>query len=299
MTATAAAATAAVPGPPELLPGRPDALVDLQTAAGCALVGGQWRYTDARVRDTGFVELAGPGAPDPLGPGEVPNRTYDIEPHAEGVDFDDSSWTALAPEETMRRLATGRVCFNWYRIAVTIPERVGDLDPTGATVVFEVVVDDYAEVWVDGRMPLALGDSGGHVVSGFNAPNRVVLTRDARPGQRFVIAVFGINGPISGVAGQLHLDARRLARAPSGAPTSAPKKVERMAGGFEFTEGPVWSPDGALLFSSPNTNAIYRLDPELERVDRVPGQERLRRASTSAATTSRAPTAWPSRLTGC
>ena len=39
-----------------------------------------------------------------------------------------------------------------------------------------------------------------------------------------------------------------------------------MAGGFEFTEGPVWSPDGALLFSSPNTNAIYRLDPELERV---------------------------------
>jgi gluconolactonase len=39
-----------------------------------------------------------------------------------------------------------------------------------------------------------------------------------------------------------------------------------VAGGFEFTEGPVWSPDGALLFSSPNTNSIYRLDPELERV---------------------------------
>ena len=43
-------------------------------------------------------------------------------------------------------------------------------------------------------------------------------------------------------------------------------EIERVAGGFEFTEGPVWSPDGALLFSSPNTNAIYRLDPELERV---------------------------------
>ena len=40
-----------------------------------------------------------------------------------------------------------------------------------------------------------------------------------------------------------------------------------MAGGFEFTEGPVWSPaDGALLFSSPNTNTIYRLDPELGKV---------------------------------
>src|SRR5919109_275710 len=34
--------------------------------------------------------------------------------------------------------------------------------------------------------------------------------------------------------------------------------LERVATGFEFTEGPVWAPDGALLFSSPNTNAIYR-----------------------------------------
>jgi gluconolactonase len=42
--------------------------------------------------------------------------------------------------------------------------------------------------------------------------------------------------------------------------------LERVAGGFEFTEGPVWSPDGALLFSSPNTNAIYRLDPGDGRV---------------------------------
>ena len=38
---------------------------------------------------------------------------------------------------------------------------------------------------------------GGQVVGGFNAPNRVVLTRDARPGDSFQIAVFGINGPIS------------------------------------------------------------------------------------------------------
>ena len=37
--------------------------------------------------------------------------------------------------------------------------------------------------------------------------------------------------------------------------------LERVAGGFEFTEGPVWSGDGALLFSSPNTNVIYRWHP--------------------------------------
>ena len=37
--------------------------------------------------------------------------------------------------------------------------------------------------------------------------------------------------------------------------------LEQVAGGFVFTEGPVWSPDGALLFSSPNTNVIYRWHP--------------------------------------
>src|SRR5918995_6592526 len=191
-TATRAAR---LPGPPELLPGLPDAVIDLQTDDGVALVGGEWRYADARVEEIDFVELGSPD--DPLGPGTVPNRTYDVLPHAEAAGYDVSDWRALAPEETMLRLGDGRVCFNWYRIDVTIPERVGELDPTGATVVFEVVVDDYAEVWVDGALPLVLGLTGGQVVGGFNAPNRVVLTRDAEPGQKFAIAVFGINGPIS------------------------------------------------------------------------------------------------------
>jgi gluconolactonase len=41
----------------------------------------------------------------------------------------------------------------------------------------------------------------------------------------------------------------------------ADTELERIAGGFEFTEGPVWTRDGALLFSSPNTNVIYRWTP--------------------------------------
>jgi gluconolactonase len=271
-----------VPGPPELLPGRPDAVVDLQSDAGAELVRARWRYADARVEEIDFVAVGGPGAADPLGPGDVANRTYDVVPHAQGVDFDDSDWQRLAPADTMRRLANGRVCFNWYRVGVRIPERVGDLDPTGATVVFEVVVDDYAEIWVDGELPHALGDAGGPVVGGFNAPNRVVLTQDARPGDTFLVAVFGINGPISASpenyiwmrSATLDFYAREratVARAvPFGLERLAPAlddivspdaRLEQVAGGFEFTEGPVWSPDGALLFSSPNTNAIYRWDP--------------------------------------
>ena len=30
------------------------------------------------------------------------------------------------------------------------------------------VLDDYAEIWVDGKLPAVLGQSGGGVVRGFN-----------------------------------------------------------------------------------------------------------------------------------
>jgi gluconolactonase len=132
------------------------------------------------------------------------------------------------------------------------------------------VIDDYAEVWVNGELPHAIGDAGGHVVAGFNAPNRVVLTRDARPGDTFELRVFGINGPISASphnyiwlrTATLDFYARERVPLADDVPLELDGPftgtLERVAGGFEFTEGPVWSPDGALLFSSPNTNAIYR-----------------------------------------
>ena len=269
-----------IPGPPELLPDRPDAIIDLQTAEGVALADGQWRYSDTRVRKTGFVAVG----PD-LGPSGPANRTYEVVPRAHAADFDDSAWTALTPADTQRRLSTGRVCFNWYRITVTIPERVGDLDPAGCTVVFETVIDDYAEIWVNGELPRALGEAGGPVVAGFNAPNRVVLTRHAHPGQRFAIAVFGINGPISaapanyiwmrtatldfyspsrarvGEQAPVEIIPGKAGRGALGRIVPPDARLERVAGGFEFTEGPVWTRDGALLFSSPNTNTIYRWAP--------------------------------------
>ena len=71
LTDTRTDVAARVPGPPELLPGCPDAVVDLQTDAGIELVHGQWRYADAHVREIEFVEVGHPD--DPLGPGLVPN----------------------------------------------------------------------------------------------------------------------------------------------------------------------------------------------------------------------------------
>lgn len=263
---------ATIPGPPGLLPGRPDAVVDLRTSDGAALVGARWRFTPVRIREIDFVDVG-----TDLGPSGHPNRTYDIEPHF--ADLDRADGLDLEPEELENRLSTGRVCFAWYRTAVTLPERIGDLDVTGATVVVEVVVDDYAEVWVDGVLAPALGARGGAVVAGFNTPNRVVLTRDARPQQRFDVAVFGINGPIS-LAPANYIWVRtatldlysaesahpaeavpvELAHAAPGVEAIVPEplRAERVAGGFASTDGPVWARDGALLFSSPHTNVIYR-----------------------------------------
>ncbi len=38
--------------------------------------------------------------------------------------------------------------------------------------------------------------------------------------------------------------------------------VEKVAGGFGFTEGPVWLPDGSLLFSDIPNNVIHRWTPD-------------------------------------
>lgn len=262
---------------------RPDAIVDLKTDEGIALVKGQWRYSNAKVID---VDHHSPGAD--LAPSGPPNRTQDLDLHAGVADFDDSHWEQIKPAQLEERRSTGRLCFNWYRTSVTIPEKIGSLDPTGSTVVFEVAIDDYAEAWVDGKLPLVLGQPGGQLIKGFNAPNRVVLTRNARPGQKIQLAVFGINGPLSNPPGNFiwvrsaTLDIYKTAQiGPTqfvnteivradpalDAIVSSDTKLEKLAGGFLFTEGPVWVPatattSGYLLFSDPNANTIYRWSAE-------------------------------------
>lgn len=42
---------------------------------------------------------------------------------------------------------------------------------------------------------------------------------------------------------------------------AADSQVEKVAEGFEFTEGPVWHPDGFLLFSDIPANTIYKWQP--------------------------------------
>lgn len=254
------------------LAGPPAAVVDLATREGAALVQGQWSYADVHV-----TEIEGRAVGPDLRPSGAPVRTYDYAPK---VDTSGPEWTNIDATTLDQRRGHGRLSFAWYRIGVTVPPRVGDFDPTGGAVVFEIVVDDYAEVWVNGQLPLVLGQAGGAVVKGFNAPNRVVLTRDARPGQHFDVAVFGMNGPISASPQNfIWVKSATLDFYPPAPPPVSVGRIERrdpaldaivpadaavehLAAGFAFVEGPVWVPDpGYLLFSDPNANVIYRWAP--------------------------------------
>ena len=91
--------------------------------------------------------------------------------------------------------------FIWFRTTLTIPANVAGFDTAGAKAVFRVNVDDYAEVWINGAMPRtpagrARGDPGLQ-----HAQPRRAGRRRRVSGDRFEIAVFAINGPISAAPG--------------------------------------------------------------------------------------------------
>lgn len=272
-TTTAVETNTAVPS------GKPEAMIDLGSSEGVQAVKGQWRYSDTKIVEVDFKAAGADNQPtgDPV-------KTYDYTPHAGGADFDDSRWQAIEPDSLSKRRGNGRLSFNWYRIKLTIPNRIGDFDPTGSLAVFETSLDDYAEVWVDGELSRALGQSGGSVISGWNAPNRLIVGRNVKPGQEIQLAIFGVNGPLSNPPTNFiwmrfaHLafykaDPAPLALTPSEVNVEVVRndprmdqvigpnpKVYKLAEGFKFTEGPIWvhRDGGYLLFSDPNSNTIYR-----------------------------------------
>lgn len=283
-TASAAAPPpAAMDKPPRLPGGAPDAVLDLDTVEGAAAVGAQWRYADARPVEVAF-RAAGPDRK----PSGAANTTWAIEPAAGVASFDDSTWELVMPGALADRRGSGRLCFGWYRLTLTVPDRLpgeaGASVVPGSTVVLSITVDDYAEVWVDGALGRTIGQQGGAVIAGWNAPNRLVIAEDARPGQRIQVAVLAINGPISegpenylwirdariefhgaSRATQESVELRIDARDPAihSILGEAPA-CERIVTGLTFGEGPVWVPSdagGALLFSDPNENRIWRWHP--------------------------------------
>jgi hypothetical protein len=180
--------------PPLLMPQPPIAplvppahVVDLMTEDGSAVFGARWRAKEAKIIECPALSDAMPEF----------TTTYDIEPHAELSGFDDSTWPEIAATELGAKRGGGMVSFFWFRTTLMMPTSVAGFATEATKAVFTVNVDDYAEVWVNGAMPRAAGRPSPATIQGFNMPNRLVLRDSVVPGERFEIAVFAINGPIS------------------------------------------------------------------------------------------------------
>ena len=169
-----------------LLP--PVHVVDLMTDAGSAAFGAVWRAREARLVECPALSDARPEY----------KTTYDVEPHAELVGFDDSDWELVPPTDLGGKRGGGMVSFFWFRTTLTIPANAAGFDTADAKAVLRVNVDDYAEVWVNGLLPRTAGRPTPGAIQGFNMPNRLLLGDNVvSPGDKFEIAVFAINGPIS------------------------------------------------------------------------------------------------------
>ena len=180
--------------PPLLMPQPPIAplvppahVVDLMTAAGSAAFGMRWKAKEAKIVECPALSDSMPEF----------TTTYDIDPHAELPGFDDSAWPEVSATELGAKRGGGMVSFFWFRATLTMPASATGFATDGAKAVLTVNVDDYAEVWVNGAMPRAAGRPSPAAIQGFNMPNRVVLRDTVSVGDKFEIAVFAINGPIS------------------------------------------------------------------------------------------------------
>ena len=163
-------------------------VVDLMTEDGSAVFGARWKGLEAKLIDVPALSDSRPEF----------KTTYDVEPHAELLGFDDSSWDVVPANDLGGRRGGGMISFFWYRATLTIPPEAAGFATAGAKAVLRVNIDDYAEIWVNGELPRAAGRPSPACIQGFNMPNRLVLGDNiVQPGDKFEIAVFAINGPIS------------------------------------------------------------------------------------------------------
>ena len=174
---------------PAIAPLTPPAhVVDLMTVAGSAVFGAIWRGMEAKIVECPALSDSMPEF----------KTTYDVEPHAELLGFDDASWPTIAADDLGARRGGGMISFYWYRARLTIPREAAGFATDGTKAVLRVNIDDYAEIWVNGGLPRAAGRPSPGCIQGFNMPHRLVLGDNiVHPGETYEVAVFAINGPIS------------------------------------------------------------------------------------------------------
>ena len=144
-----------------------------------------------------------------VGPGLVPGEPNEglkaqlLNTPARLPDYDDSRWEVCA---NIRKSLSVGFTFAWYRITVEIPGQVDGMALADSRVFFETNVDNYGEVWVDGKIDRAAG-----VIAGINAQQRVEVIAKAVAGAKHVIACLVANGPLAEPRGGIFMRYATLA----------------------------------------------------------------------------------------
>jgi hypothetical protein len=118
-------------------------------------------------------------------------------------EYDDSHWEICG---NIRESRSVGFTFAWYRIAVVIPHSIGGVALAGSRVWFETNIDNYGEIWIDGKIDRSTG-----VIVGINASQRVEVSPSAVPGTRCVIACLVANGPLAEPRGGIFMRYATLA----------------------------------------------------------------------------------------
>ncbi len=147
-------------------------------------------------------------------------------------DFDDSKWENLKLDQRIYPDSC------WIRKEFVIPDQILG-QPVSGAVKFLVSVDDYGYLWVN-------GESKGY----FPWDGEFELTKDAKPGQKFLVAVKAINtgGPL------------RLIRAEIESERS--KKISQMVQDFSTS---IRVGQKLLSFDTYQTNARRKQDPGIDK----------------------------------
>jgi len=144
-----------------------------------------------------------------LGTGLVPREPNEglvsqlLNSPARLPEYDDSKWDVC---NNIRQSISQGFTFAWFRITVVIPAEIDGVQLTDSRVFFETNVDNYGEVWIDGKIDRPTG-----AIAGINAQHRVEVASKAVPGARHLIACLVANGPLAEPVGGVFMRYATLA----------------------------------------------------------------------------------------
>lgn len=165
----------------------PRVALDLNKAEDRRHVKGEWRVAAGLVPDAPNEGLSSQLLSSP----------------ARLAEHDDSKWEVC---RNIRESRSTGFTFAWYRITVEVPAMIGGTGLAGSRLWFETNIDNYGEIWIDGKIDRSTG-----VIVGLNAQHRVEVSASAVVGARHVIACLVGNGPLAEPRGGIFLRYATLA----------------------------------------------------------------------------------------